>query len=85
MELASAWLAIPRSSSRTRVGTVESLADCFAAAAPALVVLEDLQGADPIAIWVLEQLPRALGDASIALLATSRDNEVGMTPLDALR
>jgi len=64
---------------------LESLADGLAATAPALVVLEDLHWADPIAIWVLEHLPRALGDASIALLATCRDNEVEMTPLDALR
>ena len=64
---------------------LESLADGLAAAAPALVVLEDLQWADPIAIWVLEHLPRALGDASIALLATCRDNESEMTSLDALR
>ena len=64
---------------------LESLADGLAAAAPALVVLEDLHWADPIAIWVLEHLPRALGDASIALLATSRDNEPEMTSLDALR
>ncbi len=64
---------------------LESLADGLAGAAPALVVLEDLHWADPIAIWVLEHLPRALGDASIALLATCRDNESGMTSLDALR
>jgi len=64
---------------------LESLADGLAAAAPALVVLEDLHWADPIAIWVLEHLPRALGDASIAVLATCRDNESEMTPLDTLR
>src|SRR6478735_6074335 len=64
---------------------LESLADGLAAAAPALVVLEDLQWADPIAIWVLEHLPRALGDASIAVLATCRDTETEMTSLDALR
>ena len=64
---------------------LESLADGLAAAAPALVVLEDLHWADPIAIWVLEHLPRALGDASIALLATCRDHESDMPPLDALR
>ena len=64
---------------------LESLADGLAASAPALVVLEDLQWADPIAIWVLEHLPRALGDASIALLATCRDNEPETTSLDALR
>ena len=64
---------------------LESLADGLAAAAPALVVLEDLQWADPIAIWVLEHLPRALGDASIVLLATCRANECETTSLDALR
>ena len=64
---------------------LESLADGLAAVAPALVVLEDLHWADPIAIWVLEHLPRALGDAPIALLATCRDNESEMTSLDALR
>ena len=38
-----------------------------------------------MAIWVLEHLPRALGDAPIALLATSRDHEPNMPALDALR
>ena len=37
------------------------------------MVLEDLHCADPIAIWVLDHLPRTLGDAPVALVATSRD------------
>src|SRR6478736_8997010 len=52
---------------------LEALAGGLVSAAPAVVVLEDLHWADPIAIWVLEHLPRALGDAPVALLATSRD------------
>jgi hypothetical protein len=64
---------------------LESLADALLATAPAVVVLEDLHWADPIAIWVLEHLPRALGDAPVALLATSRDHEPDMPALDALR
>lgn len=64
---------------------LESLADALLAAAPAVVVLEDLHWADPIAIWVLEHLPRALGAAPVALLATSRDHEPDMPALDALR
>ncbi len=52
---------------------------------PTLVVLEDLHWADPIAIWVLDHLPRALGDGHIALVATSRDHEPGMARLDGVR
>ncbi|MET0864488.1 MAG: AAA family ATPase [Nakamurella sp.] len=63
---------------------LESLADALISAAPAVVILEDLQWADPIAIWVLEHLPRVLGDAPVALLATSRDREPDMPRLDAL-
>jgi len=64
---------------------LELLSDALRSSEPTLVVLEDLHWADPIAIWVLEHLPRALGDASIAVLATCRDNESEMTPLDTLR
>lgn len=64
---------------------LETLADALTAAAPAVVVLEDLHWADPTAIWVLEHLPRALGDAPVALLATSRDHEPDMPALDGLR
>ena len=64
---------------------LEALAGALALGAPAVVVLEDLHWADPIAIWVLEHLPRALGDASVALLATSRDHEPDMPRLDPLR
>ena len=63
---------------------LESLADALAAAAPAVVVVEDLHWADPIAIWVLEHLPRALGAARVALVATSRDHEPDMPRLDTL-
>ena len=52
---------------------LESLSDALISCGPALVVLEDLHCADPIAIWVLDHLPRTLGDAPVALVATSRD------------
>lgn len=64
---------------------LESLTDALRAAGPALVVLEDLHWADPIALWVLGHLPRALGDAPVALVATSRDDEPDMPRLDAVR
>ena len=51
-------------------------------AAPAVVVLEDLHWADAMAVWVLEHLPRALGDARVAFVATSRDAEPDMPRLD---
>ena len=64
---------------------LESLSDALLSREPALVVLEDLHWADPIAIWVLDHLPRALGDGRIALVATSRDHERGMPRLDGVR
>ncbi|ACV80827.1 ATPase-like protein [Nakamurella multipartita DSM 44233] len=64
---------------------LEALADALAAGGPSLVVLEDLHWADPIAIWVLERLPRALGEAPVALLATSRDHEPDTPAIDGLR
>jgi tetratricopeptide (TPR) repeat protein len=64
---------------------LEALTDALTSCAPALVVLEDLHWADPIAIWVLAHLPRALGDARVALLATSREDEPDMPRLDGLR
>ncbi|MDT0354030.1 AAA family ATPase [Pseudonocardia charpentierae] len=63
---------------------LESLADALAARAPTLVVLEDVHWADESAMWVLEHLPRALGDSPVAFVASSRDHEPGMPPLDAL-
>ena len=51
---------------------LESLVEALIAAAPAVVVLEDLHWADAMAVWVLEHLPRALGDARVAFVATSR-------------
>lgn len=64
---------------------LESLADALSADAPVLVVLEDLHWADASAIWVLAQLPRTLGDAAVAFVATSRDREPDMPRLDGLR
>jgi hypothetical protein len=64
---------------------LESLTGGLISCAPALVILEDLHWADPIAIWILDHLPRALGDARVALLATSRDDEPDMPRLDAVR
>jgi tetratricopeptide (TPR) repeat protein len=64
---------------------LESLTDALISCAPALVILEDLHWADPIAIWVLEHLPRALRDAPVALVATSREDEPDMPHLDAVR
>jgi tetratricopeptide (TPR) repeat protein len=64
---------------------LESLTDALMSCAPALVVLEDLHWADPIALWVLDHLPRALGDAPVALLATSREDEPDMSRLDGVR
>ena len=40
---------------------LEALTGALTAAAPAVVVLEDLHWADAMAVWVLEHLPRALG------------------------
>ncbi len=64
---------------------LETLSDALTSCAPALVVLEDLHWADAIAIWVLDHLPQALGDAPVALVVTSRDGEPDMPRLDALR
>jgi len=64
---------------------LESLVDALIPAAPAVVVLEDLHWADAMAVWVLEHLPRALGDARVAFVATSRDAEPDMPRLDTLR
>lgn len=64
---------------------LEALTVALAAAAPALVVLEDLHWADSVAVWVLAHLPRALGDAPVAFVATSRGHEPGMPRLDAVR
>src|ERR1700722_15973942 len=61
---------------------LESLADALTSCAPALVVLEDLHWADPMAIWVLDHLTRTLGDAPVALVATSRDHEPDMPRID---
>ena len=44
---------------------LESLADALPAQAPLVVILEDLHWADAFAVWVLEHLPRALGDAPV--------------------
>ena len=67
------------------VGTSRVVVRHVALREPTLVVLEDLHWADPIAIWVLDHLPRALGDGPIALVATSRDHEPGMPRLDGVR
>lgn len=64
---------------------LESLADALMAAAPVVVILDDLHWADPIAVWVLEHLPRALDAAAVAFVATSRDHEPDMPRLDAVR
>ena len=64
---------------------LESLADALTSCAPALVVLEDLHWADPMAIWVLDHLTRTLGDAPVALVATSRDHEPDMPRIDGVR
>ncbi|MFN8203568.1 MAG: ATP-binding protein [Solirubrobacteraceae bacterium] len=64
---------------------LESLTDALRSCGPVLVVLEDLHWADPIALWVLGHLPRALGDAPVALVATCRDDEPGLPRLDAVR
>jgi tetratricopeptide (TPR) repeat protein len=64
---------------------LETLADALGSGGPALVVLDDLHWADAIAIWVLERLPRALGEAPVALLVTGRDQEPDMPALDGLR
>jgi tetratricopeptide (TPR) repeat protein len=64
---------------------LESLSDALISCAPALVVLEDLQWADAIAIWLLEHLPRMLADAPVALLVTSRDHEPDMPRIDGVR
>lgn len=64
---------------------LEWLVDALIPAAPAVVVLEDLHWADAMAVWVLEHLPRALGDARVAFVATSRAAEPDMPRLDTLR
>ena len=64
---------------------LESLADALQASAPAAVFLEDMHWADAIDVWVLERLPRALGDAKVVVVATTRDREPDMPGLDGLR
>jgi tetratricopeptide (TPR) repeat protein len=64
---------------------LENLADALSECAPALVVLEDVHWSDPTAIWVLQHLPQALDNARIAFIATSRDHEADMPPLEDLR
>ena len=75
-----------RSRPRTDDGSISScLLTLSISCAPALVVLEDLHWADPMAIWVLDHLARALGDAPVALVATSRDYEPDMPRIDGVR
>ncbi|MPY93286.1 MAG: hypothetical protein GEV08_09520 [Acidimicrobiia bacterium] len=64
---------------------LELLSSALIPAAPAVVVLDDLHWADAMALWVLEHLPRALGDAPVALVVTSREREPGMPGLDSVR
>ena len=64
---------------------LESLADALTSAAPVLVILEDLHWADSTAVWVLDHLPRTLGDTPVAFIVTCRDHEPGTPPLDELR
>jgi len=64
---------------------LESLTDALAGCAPALVVLEDLHWADPMALWVLARLPRALAGARVALVATTREDVRAVPRLDAVR
>lgn len=64
---------------------LEALADALAAAGPVLIVLDDLHRADAIAVWVLERLPRALGEAPVALLVAGREHEPDMPAFDGLR
>ena len=64
---------------------LENLAGALSACAPALVLLEDLHWADPTAIWVLHHLPQAVEGSPIAFVATSREHEPDMPPLEDLR
>ena len=64
---------------------LENLAGALSASAPALVLLEDLHWADPTAIWVLHHLPQAVEGSPIAFVATSREHEPDMPPLEDLR
>jgi hypothetical protein len=47
---------------------------------PLLVVLEDLQDADPADVALLDQLAAELGDERVVLLGTYRDGLVGTSP-----
>ena len=64
---------------------LESLTEPLLTCAPVLVVLEDLHWAGAIAVWVLEHLPRALGEARVTFVATSRDGEPDMPGMDGLQ
>ena len=54
-------LSLPAEERRWEASRV--LSEALISCAPVLVVLDDLHWADAIAIWVLDHLPRALGDS----------------------
>jgi hypothetical protein len=64
---------------------LESLADALQASAPVAVFLEDLHWADALERWELDRRRRALGDAKVVVVATTRDREPDMPGLDGLR
>lgn len=64
---------------------LDCLTEALGSCGSVLVVLEDLHWADAIAVWVLEHLPRALGDARVTFVTTCRDREPDMPRLDGLQ
>ena len=61
---------------------LESLADALTSAAPVLVILEDLHWADSTAVWVLDHLPRMLGEPARATLRRNLDRSTLRRNLD---
>ena len=64
---------------------LEGIAANLIAAAPAVVVLEDVHWADESSIWLLERMVGALAEAPVLLLVTARRHEPGTADLSSVR
>ena len=64
---------------------LEGIAANLIAAAPAVVVLEDVHWADESSIWLLERIVGALAEAPVLLLVTARRHEPGTADLSSVR
>ena len=88
------WTGITRGAQLDRLTAVgldrrweilEGVAATLIAAAPAVVVLEDVHSADESSIWLLERMVGALAEAPVLLLVTARRHEPGTADLSSVR